>query len=452
MSVLLLIISLGLVGLCGIFVAAEFALITVNRSTVERHAARGDHQAAGVLAALRSFNTQLSGAQVGITITNLAIGFLAEPALIKLLGGPLAAVGLHGAAAETAATIMGLGIATVITMVMGELVPKYIAIAIPFGTARRVQALIRSFTKLMAGPIIIFNGSATFILRRFGLEPREELASARSADELASLVRRSAEKGTLPRETARMLERSLAFGELTALDVMTPRVRVFTINHDEPVSAVIALARRTGFSRFPVVKNQSLDQAIGTVHIKRAVSVPEADRETTLISQIMQEPVVVPSSIELDPLLKRLRSGGLQMAIIIDEFGGADGVVTIEDLIEELVGEVYDEHDRSRTLIRKRTDGGWLVSGLLRPDEIGQELGIFLPEEREYETIGGLAIDVLERVPKVGETAAIPAIDRDGDDLQVLLTIERMDGRRVDRLRLQLQANPGDEAVSEEQV
>lgn len=449
MSVLLLLVSLGLVGLCGIFVAAEFALITVNRSTVARHAARGDKQAAGVLVALKSFNTQLSGAQVGITITSLAIGFLTEPTLIKLFGGLLAMLGLDGVATKAVATVLGLGIAAVVTMVLGELVPKYIAIAIPFGTARRLQVVIRLFTELMRGPIFVFNGSANFILRRVGLEPREELASARSADELASLVRRSAEKGTLPREMARMLERSLAFGELTALDVMTSRVRVYTVNVDEPVSAVIALARRTGFSRFPVVKGRSLDEVIGTVHIKRAISVAEADRETTLMSQIMQEPVVVPSSIELDPLLKRLRSGGLQMAIIIDEFGGADGIVTIEDLIEELVGEVYDEHDRARTLIRKRTDGGWLVSGLLRPDEIGQELGIFLPEDRDYETIGGLVIDVLERVPKVGETAVIPAIDRDAEDLQVLLTVERMDGRRVDRLRLQLQPQPGDSLDTE---
>ncbi|MBC7708065.1 HlyC/CorC family transporter [Polaromonas sp.] len=449
MSIVLLLVSLGLVGLCAIFVAAEFALITVNRSTVERHAARGDKQAAGVLVALKSFNTQLSGAQVGITITSLAIGFLAQPTLSKLLRGPLEAAGLQGTTVTTVATILGLAIATVITMVLGELVPKYVAIAIPFGTARRVQAIIRLFTNVMRGPIIVFNGSAAFILRRFGMEPREELASARSADELASLVRRSAEKGTLPKETARMLERSLAFGELTALDVMTSRVRVYTVNVDEPVSAVITLARRTGFSRFPVVK-ASLDEVVGTVHIKRAVSVPEADRETTLTSQIMQEPVVVPSSIELDPLLKRLRGGGLQMAIIIDEFGGADGIVTIEDLIEELVGEVYDEHDRSRTLIRKRTDGGWLVSGLLRPDEIGQELGIFLPEDREYETIGGLAIDVLERVPKVGETAVIPAIDRSAEELQVLLTIERMDGRRVDRMRLQIQ--PKDDETSDGEV
>ena len=449
MTVLLILVSVVLVGLCGIFVAAEFALITVNRATVVRHAAHGDSKADGILLALKSLSTQLSGAQVGITLTNLAIGFLAEPAIAKLLGGPLRHTGLHGNAVSGAATLLGLAIATIVTMVFGELVPKNLAIALPFATARRVQGAQRLFTDIARVPISVLNGSAGFLLRRFGLEPLEELASARSADELASLVRRSAEKGTLPRETARMLERSLAFGELTALDVMTPRVRVYTINIDEPVSAIIALARRTGFSRFPVVK-ASLDEAVGTVHIKKAVSVPEADRETTLISQIMQEPVVVPSSIELDPLLKRLRGGGLQMAIIIDEFGGADGIVTIEDLIEELVGEVYDEHDRSRTLIRKRSDGGWLVSGLLRPDEIGQELGIFLPEDREYETISGLAIDVLEKVPTVGETASIPAIDRNAEELQVILTIERMDGRRIDRMRLQLEPKVG--GVSENET
>lgn len=450
MSVLLIIVSLGLVVLCGIFVAAEFSLLTVNRTTAMRHAARGDGQAAGVLVALKSLSTQLSGAQVGITLTNLAIGFLAEPSIANLLRGPLQSTGLQTDAITTVAVASGLIIATIVTMVFGELVPKNVAIAVPFGTARRVQGVQRLFTNLARWPIHILNGSSNFLLRQMGLEPKEELASARSADELASLVRRSAERGTLPSETARMLERSLAFGELTALDVMTPRTRVFTVNVDQPVSAVIALARRTGFSRFPVVRS-GLDEVVGTVHVKKAVSVAPSNRETTTVSQIMQDPVVVPSSIELDPLLKRLRSGGLQMAVIIDEFGGADGIVTIEDLIEELVGEVYDEHDRSRTLIRKRSDGGWLVSGLLRPDEIGQELGIFLPEDREYETIGGLAVDVLEKVPRVGETATIPAIDRNGEDLQVILRIERMDGRRIDRMRLELQPSVAESKILEEQ-
>ena len=437
MSILLILVSLGMVVLCGIFVAAEFSLITVNRSTVEKYAGQGDKQAQGVLRALKSLSTQLSGAQVGITLTSLAIGFLSEPAIARLLESPLGSIGLDGTALTIVATLVSISIATVITMVFGELIPKNLAIARPLETARYVQGAMRLFTQLAYGPIKVLNNNANYILKQLGQKPQEELASARSAEELASLVRRSADKGTLPEDTARMLERSLAFGEQTALAVMTPRVRVHTINYEQPVSAVIDLARRTGYSRFPVVKS-SLDEAIGVVHVKRAVSVPEAERETTLASQIMQSPVIAPSSIELDPLLKRLKNGGLQMAIIIDEFGGADGIVTIEDLIEELVGEVYDEHDRSRTLIRKRKDGSWLVSGLLRPDEIGQEIGIFLPEEREYETIGGLVIDVLEKVPRVGEPAMIPAIDRDGNELRVRLTVQRMDGRRIDRLELQV--------------
>ncbi|MDB5184277.1 MAG: hypothetical protein JWN38_85 [Candidatus Saccharibacteria bacterium] len=432
----LLLLSLLLVVLCGVFVAAEFSFLTVNRSTVDKMAAKGDRRAQGVAAALRSLSTQLSGAQVGITITNLAIGFLAEPALSKLLEGPLRALGWSWSETTlgSVSVILGVGIATTVTMVFGELVPKKLAIAKPLGTAKSVQTIHRVFSHFMRGPIALLNGSANGVVRWFGIEPQEELASARSADELASVVRRSADRGTLDVDTAKMLERSLAFGDLTALDVMTARIRVKTVRYDDPVSEVVALAQDTGFSRFPVVREGGLDEVMGIVHIKRAVAVPAEARETTTIEHIMQQPLIVPSSIELDPLLQSLRNSGLQMAIIIDEFGGADGIVTVEDLIEELVGEVYDEHDNARALIRRRASGGWFISGLLRPDEVGQELGIFLPEERDYETIGGLVIDRLAHLPRVGEAVTIAGLDRDGKRIGVELTIERMDGRRIDRL------------------
>ncbi|MDB5175921.1 MAG: hypothetical protein JWM81_779 [Candidatus Saccharibacteria bacterium] len=441
-ELLLLLLSILLVALCGVFVAAEFAFITVNRASVDKQAAKGDKQALGVSHALRSLSTQLSGAQVGITITNLALGFLAEPVISRALEGPLRSLNLSDASAKNVAVVFGVAIATLVTMVFGELIPKNLAIARPLGTARAVQAIHRRFSRVMSGPIRILNGSANFFIRRFGLEPQEELASARSADELGSLVRRSAAKGTLPKETALMVERSLAFGDLTALDVMTARIRVKTVQYDDPVSEVIALANKTGFSRFPVVKEGGLDEVIGMVHIKRAVGVAPKLRTKTSVEQIMQQPLIVPSSIELDPLLQELRGNGLQMAVIIDEFGGADGIVTIEDLIEELVGEVYDEHDTARSLIRKRNSGGWFISGLLRPDEVGHELGIFLPEESDYETIGGLVIDRLAHLPKVGENVCIDAIDIKSEHIRVLLTIERMDGRRIDRLHLEVQKEP----------
>ncbi|HSH18505.1 MAG TPA: hemolysin family protein [Candidatus Saccharimonadales bacterium] len=446
-ELVLLAVSLFLVLACGLFVAAEFALIAVNRSTVEKQAATGDGRAKGVVQALTTLSTQLSSAQVGITITNLAIGFLAEPAIARLIEGPLLAAGVPAGAVPGIAIVLGITIATVVTMVFGELVPKNLAIARPLATSKFIARTLLLFTAATRPAIRALNGSANFILRRFGVEPQEELASARSADELLSLVRRSAEKGTLAKETARMLERSLNFGELTALDVMTPRMRVKAVQADETIADVLELARRSGLSRFPVYHDRSktLDDIVGIIHIKHCLGVPRAERANTPARNIIRPPVLVPSTIELEPLLAALRRGGLQVAVVIDEFGGMDGIVTMEDVLEELVGEVHDEHDRTTPFIRKRKDGSWLISGLLRPDEIGELLGIFIPEEEEVETVGGLMIHKLERIPKVGDRSELEGVGRAGEPLVVDVNVERMDGNRIDRIRLVARPKESDE-------
>lgn len=414
---------------------AEFALITVNRSTVERMAKKGDISAKGAAYALSTLSTQLSSAQVGITITNLAIGFLAEPAIAHFLEAPLITIGLPEVAVPGVALTCGIGLATVITMVFGELVPKNIAIAKPLGAALRVQAPLLLFTKIIRGPLRVLNGGANLILKQFGVEPQEELASARSADELVSLVRRSAEKGTLAKATAIMLERSLAFGDQTALDVMTPRVKMKAINADATVAEALRLAKSSGLSRFPVF-GRNADDIVGVMHIKHAFGVSRSERVKTTVRRVMRPPVLVPSTIELEPLLRALRQGGLQMAIVIDEFGGVDGVVTIEDVLEELVGEVRDEYDHSTPSILKLSSGSWSVSGLLRPDEIADELDIALPDEDEVETLGGLFVHHIERIPKVDDSVQLQAVDADGQILQVILIVERMEGNRIDRLKL----------------
>jgi CBS domain containing-hemolysin-like protein len=430
---------------CGYFVAAEFSLLAVNRPTVERKAARGDKGSKGILHALRTLSTQLSGAQLGITITNLAIGFLAEPSISKLLHNPLVAIGLPDSAVNEVSLVAGVAIATAVTMVFGELIPKNLAITNPIGTAKFVQGFQRTFTTIMRGPIKVLNSSANFILRRLGVEPQEELASARSADELLSLVRRSAEKGTLSQETATMMERSLSFGEQTALDVMTPRLRMRTVGKDDSGEAVIAAAQASGLSRFPVV-GESNDDIVGIVHIKNVLSLPRAKRATTKVSELMRKPVFAPSGILLEPLLDQLRSGGMQMAVVIDEFGGTDGIVTIEDLLEELVGEVQDEHDRTKSAIRRKSAVSWILSGLLRPDEVAEEIGVVLPEGEEYETIGGLLAHELEHIPKAGESITITAVNRDGETLEAHLTVEKMDGHRVDRVSLLIKIVKGEAA------
>jgi CBS domain containing-hemolysin-like protein len=455
-ELLLLAASLVLMLACGVFVAAEFSFVTVDRATIERAAASGDAGAQGTLTALRSLSTQLSGAQLGITITNLAIGYLAEPAIGSLLRDPLADLGLEGGAQRGVAYGIALVVSTVVTMLVGELVPKNFALALPQRTAALTQLPQRAFTKAMAWPIRVLNGLANSILRTLGVEPQEELRSARSPVELRSLVLRSAVEGAIDDETADLVARSIAFGDRTAADVRTPRVRVHFLEGRSTALDVIEAARQTGHSRFPVI-GRTPDDVLGIVHVKRAVAVDVERRRSVRITELLDPATTVPDSIELDPLLLVLRDQGLQMAIVVDEYGGTDGVVTLEDLVEEIVGDIADEHDRLSSRSRHRRDGTWSLSGLLRPDEVEEQTGIALPESENYETIAGLVNAELGRIGERGDVVTL-SLDRTPDDvdddpqpLVVTLTVERVEGRRIDRVSLTVDpvTVAGDEAEHE---
>jgi CBS domain containing-hemolysin-like protein len=428
-------VALLLVVACGAFVAAEFALVTVSRPAVEQAAESGDVAAQGVLASLRNLSTQLSAAQIGITITNLLIGFLAEPSIAKLIDGPLEALGIPSGAVSGVSIAIALVIATGVTMLFGELVPKNLAIAHPLATARAVQGFQRRFARAASWLISATNGTANALLRRLGIEPQEELASARSPEELSSLVRRSARQGTLDIDTARLVERSLAFGERRAADVLTPWGSVHEVRAEDPVSSVVEAARATGRSRFPVGRGVEI---AGIVHLRQAVAVPHDRRGSVTVAEIMGPPLLVPESLDLDTLLQQLRDGGVPLAIVVDEFGNVDGIVTLEDLIEELVGEVRDEHDAREDAVVRETDSRWLLSGLIRPDEVGHRMGIVLPEDEDYETIGGLLAARLHRLPTVGSSVEVEARDAERRPLLVTLTVVDMDGLRVNHVRLEL--------------
>jgi CBS domain containing-hemolysin-like protein len=423
---LLLLVGVLLTLGTAVFVAAEFAFVTLDRFTVEKAVEDGDRRAAGVLPALRTLSTQLSGAQVGITLTTLLVGYLTEPSLASLLHGPLTGLGLGDGLADTIAGVVSVVIAAAFSMLVGELIPKNLALSVPLRTAGVVAPLQRGFTWITGPLITVLNGSANWFLRRIGVEPQEELSGARSARELAALVRRSADMGTLDEGTANLISRSLLFGGQTAADVMTPRVRMEVVRTDETAADVVARARSTGHSRFPVTGDDD-DDIRGVVHVKAAVAVPPDRRHDVPAAALMADVRRVPDSLTLEPLLLQLRQKGLQLAVVVDEYGGTAGVVTLEDLVEEIVGDVSDEHDRDRGGLRQHRDTSWTVPGLARPDEVRDATGVEVPDDPAYETLGGYVMARLGRIPAAGDE-----IEVDG----AVLRVARMEGRRVERLRL----------------
>jgi len=445
---LLILVGLGLIGANALFVAAEFAFVTVDRATVDRAADSGDRVAGGVQSALRGLSTQLSGAQLGITVTSLALGFVLEPSLASLLRPVLEATGLPAGGVPTVSIALALTVATAVQMVLGELLPKNWAIAEPLRVARRVQRFHRGFTTV-TGPLLrVLNGSANQVLRLLGIEPREELASARTPSELASLSSRSAARGALDDRLAALLDRSLRFSSRTAADVMTPRPQLVSLTEDEPVAAVLVKAAGTGLGRFPV-RGKGIDDVVGVVHFKHALAVPVEERDRRQVREVLQEVPAVPETLDLAALLPVLRGPGLQLALVVDEYGGTAGVATFEDLVEEIVGNIFDEQDA-------RTDEGaevaeqvWEFSGLSRPDEVGRTLDLELPEPEDSDTVSGLLAERLDRVPEVGDVAYVEArdlrsVDDDGLPRSVTARIDvvAVDGRRVDRVRVTRQPPP----------
>ncbi|MFE7406850.1 hemolysin family protein [Isoptericola sp. NPDC057559] len=449
-DVLMIVLGVALTAGTAVFVASEFSLVTLDPAVLGADDEEGDSPRPGgdtttarpsdrrdraVRAGLKHLSTELSSAQVGITITTILLGYTAQPALLSLFADAFAATAMGQGVAGVLAVVLALVVVNAFSMLFGELIPKNFALSAPHATARLVVPVQRVFTMLFRPLIVVLNGSANALLRRVGVEPREELSGARSSSELLSLVRRSAQEGTLDQSVATLLTNSLELDELSARDVMTDRMRMAVVERDTTAAEVVALARRTGHSRFPVI-GEDRDDVVGLVHLRRAVGVPHDRRGEVPAAALMVDAPRVPETVRLGPLLVELRGLGLQMAVVVDEYGGTSGIVTLEDVVEELVGDVADEHDPRRAGVVRGTDGSWVVPGVLRPDELEERTGLVVPEGPAYETLGGLVMAELGRVPERGDEV------RCGD---VLLRVEAMDGRRVERLRV-LADPPDDDA------
>lgn len=407
----------------GVFVASEFSLVALERSALEKRRDAGERGLGYVITALSSTSTQLSSAQLGITLTTLLAGFTLEPALSTMLSGPLTAAGVPEHVLPIITVPLAIVIATLLSMIIGELVPKNFAIARPLETARIVAPLQLGFTAVFKPAVLGLNGSANWFLRKVGIEPKEELSSARTAQELSALVRHSANTGLLEEDTATLIGRTLRFSERSAIDVMTPRLKMQSLHRLETAQHVIDLAGKTGFSRFPVI-DEDRDDVVGVVHLKQAIGVPRDRRDEVPVAALSDDAPRVPETMPLDVLLGELRNQGFQIAIVVDEYGGTSGMVTLEDLVEELIGEVADEHDRETIEIAQRGDHIEFPADL-RPDEVFTQTHIEIPEGSDYDTAAGYVLFELGRLPQLGDGVDVP---------EGRLTVQKMDGMRIDRL------------------
>ncbi|MFM6980306.1 MAG: hemolysin family protein [Micrococcales bacterium] len=408
----------------GLFVASEFSMVNLERSDLEARQARGQKGLSNTIRALKKTSTHLSGAQLGITLTTMLTGFLAEPALTHLLSDPLTSWGIAEADVEPIALALGMFLATVFSTLVGELIPKKLALTIPLEVNRFVVVFQLIFTFIFGWAVKGLNIVGDGVVRLFGFEPKEELSSSRTAEELASLVRRAAAEGALDSSTATLITKTIALSQLTAADIMTARPKMHVVNREQTAADVVALTNSTGHSRFPVIEEDT-DDVVGLVHVKKAAAIARGERDKVKVATLVTPVERVPETMKLETLLGTLRAKGMQIALVVDEYGGTAGLVTLEDLVEELVGELQDEHDRSLAGIRRGGGKSILFPGLMRPDELG-ELAIKIPDVGAYETVGGFIMQKLGRLAEVGDV-----IEIDGGELRV----ERMDGRRIDRVR-----------------
>jgi CBS domain containing-hemolysin-like protein len=422
------------------FVGVEFALVAVERSRIEALSDDGDRRAGIVLKALKSLSFELSGAQLGITITSISVGYIAEPTLAAGLRPMLVDLGLPERSTLGISVGLALFVATMIQMVLGELVPKNLAIARPIGSSLVLGPLGHAVNLFLKPLIVIFNGAANWTVRRLGVEPKDELSIVRSLEEIEFLVHSSLEGGSLRQEEFSLLSRSINFAGKTAADALVPRTSIDGIRSDRNLDELRRVSLDSGHSRFPVY-GENLDDLKGTVHVKDIFAIPYERRESTPVAAIMQEPLIAPESRSLESLLLDLRSGRKQMAVIVDEYGGTAGIITLEDILEEIVGEIEDEYDVGETarVTQPAIKGVNLVSGMLHLDEVREQTDLEIPEG-DYETLAGFLLSLLGRIPERGEH-----ISHDGWEFKIV----EMEGKRIDRV---LVVAPGQDVPDEEPV
>ena len=391
-----LVAVLVLIALNGIFVAGEFSLVAVDIERVEVMAEQGHRRARVVRKLLSRLSFHLGGAQLGITVTSLLLGFLAEDtigALLDFLPGVSLSPGPTRA-------VIAIAIAAVLQMIFGELVPKNLAISRPLGTGLWLGSILRVYGVLAAPITTAFNGLANRLVRLLGIEPVEELRSLRSLEDLEYLVRASSAR-TIKEDEARLITRTLRLSRKDAADALTPRTSMVALRHSGTVSDLVQSAKESGHSRFPVI-GADLDDIVGMVEVKDVFSLTTDDRERRPLKDIVRPAVVVPEHRELDGVLVDLELAASRLAVVVDEHGGTAGLITREDILEELVGDIADEYDEPVAITASQSDGRVIVEGLKSRDETEEIVGLRLPDG-PFETLAGFMLQQMGSIPEIGQ-------------------------------------------------
>ncbi|MFF3892806.1 hemolysin family protein [Streptomyces sp. NPDC001812] len=418
----------------GYFVAQEFAYVSVDRLTLTREAEAGDRRAARALKVLERLSFMLSGAQLGITVTGLIVGFIAEPSVSALLRPALSGLGLPDSAVSGISVVLAFVLATIVQMVLGELAPKNLAIAVPERLAKALAGSTLAYLKVVGPLVRIFDNAASRLLRRIGIEPVEELHHGATLEELGHLIGESHENGALPGDTATLLDHALEFSERTLHAVMVPRADAVFVRGEANADEAVALIAEHGHSNYPVLGDHP-DDVTGVLGVRELMAVPAGRLTGATAGAMARRPLLLPDTLPLPDAVARMREQDDEFAVVLDEHGGVAGIVTYEDIAEELVGDIADESDKVTELAV--ADGeGWLVDAGRRLDEVAEATGVRLPEEDDYETVAGLIVDRLGRFPTVGDRVTVE-LPKGG---HAVIDVRTLDRHVAERARITLLA------------
>jgi CBS domain containing-hemolysin-like protein len=402
-----LVLAVALLAANGFFVAAEFALLAARRSRIEQLAAQGDRRAHHAAAGIRELSLMLAGAQLGITICSLGLGAVAEPAIARLIEAALdGIVELPDTARHTIGFGLALSIVVFLHMVVGEMAPKSWAITHPESAALALARPFRGFALLLRPAIRLLNMLANAVVRLSGVQPQDELALAHSPADLRLLLEESVRHGTIAADEHRLLARSLALSGLDATAAMTPRHDVVAVAVDDTAADVAAVAHRSGRTRL-VVHDGDLDHVLGVIHTKDVLLLDPGRRATSTARDLMRPALVTHEGRLIEDLLLEMRARRQHLAVIIDERGVVSGIVTLQDVLEELIGDWEDHFGRHTQRIQPLADGTYLLAGDARPDELATHTGIELPDG-DWETVVGYMVAALDRIPSPGDIVHAP--------------------------------------------